>query len=427
MTHTFVIRYNDPMDSNNKKRLILLASAQSYRGGPFDIAAKKLGVEIIFGQDVPLPLQNDASPGLRLDYRDIKQATKTILKFAKKYPIDGILGLDDSGTLIAASTYEALGIPHNSIESALAARDKHIMRKCFLKSNIPSPPFEHHFLNEDIEKLSHEVSYPCVIKPTTLSGSRGVMRANSPQEFIQRINRLRPILANERCDEFLIEEFIPGQEYAIEGIMDNGKLIVLALFDKPDPLDGPFFEETIYVTPSRLPQETQQEIIDTAENAAKSLGLMRGPIHAEIRFNDKGPWMVEIAGRSIGGLCSQTLHFKTKTTLEELILRQLLDLDLSNASRKTGADGVMMIPIPEAGLLKRISGIEEAKSIPFINDIEITARLNYSLVPLPEGNAYLGFIFASARTPEEVESALRKAYQSLKIEVAPEIKLIHSN
>lgn len=411
------------MDQPTDKRLILLASANSYRSKSFDNAAKKLGVEIIYGQDIPLPMQNAKSVDLALDYRDIKHSTKKILNYVKEYPIQGILGLDDSGTLIAASASEKLNIPHNSVDSALAARDKHIMRQCFEKHNVPSPNFFHHNINENIEVLSNTINYPCVIKPTSLSGSRGVMRANSPEEFISSVDRLRPILEKERCDEFLVEDYIPGVEVALEGLLDNGRLIILALFDKPDPLEGPFFEETLYVTPSRLSEEVQQSIVDTAEKAAHSLGLVHGPVHAELRYNENGPWMVEIAGRSIGGLCSQSLRFNTQQTLEELILRQITGMDLSGAQRTKGADGVMMIPIAESGLLRNISGIEDAEKTDHITNIEFTARLNYSLLSLPEGDSYLGFIFSSADTPEQVEQALRAAYSKLKFEITPEISL----
>lgn len=411
------------MSDNHPNRLILLASSQTYRNSPFQKAAKKLGLDLVLGDDIPLPMLENSNSTLALDYRDIKKSTQLIKDYVKNKPVGAILGLDDSGTLIAASASAELGLNHNSYDSAMAARDKHIMRQCFAENNLPSPNFEHHHISEDLAALADDVNYPCVIKPTTLSGSKGVMRANDPEEFLIRVDRLKKILDGDRCDEFLIEDYIPGVEVALEGLLDDGNLLVLALFDKPEPLEGPFFEESVYITPSRLTQEAQDEIIETTIKAAKALGLSQGPIHAELRYNAEGAWLLEVAARSIGGLCSQTLRFDTEATLEELILRQAFKMDLSAAKRTSGADGVMMIPIPTHGLLKDIKGLDEAKEVANIDDIEITAPFNYPLLPLPEGNSYLGFIFASGETTEEVEEALHKAHGLLKFKIMPEIKL----
>lgn len=208
--------------------------------------------------------------------------------------------------------------------------------------------------------------------------------------------------------------------------MDAGKLHVLALFDKPDPLEGPFFEETIYVTPSRLPKKTQDEITKVTEKGAAALGMVSGPVHAELRINERGPWMVEMAGRSIGGLCSQSLHFTMDMTLEELILRQAFGMDFTSATQQNKAEGVMMIPIQEAGLLKSVEGVEKAAAVDLITGVKITAPLNHSLVPLPEGNSYLGFIFASGEHPAQVEAAIREAHGHLRFEIMPELQMLKS-
>lgn len=250
------------------------------------------------------------------------------------------------------------------------------------------------------------------------------MRADNPQELIGRIGRLKEILSADRCDEFLVEDYIPGIEIALEGIMDKSELHVLAMFDKPDPLDGPFFEETIYVTPSRLSDQAQEQVIEATRLGAQALGLRNGPAHAELRVNDAGAWLVEIASRSIGGMCSESLHFKMDMTLEELILRQAFGMEISGARLQGGAEGVMMIPIPRAGILRGVWGVEDAKAVPGVSKVEITASLNHSLVPLPEGNSYLGFIFASGIKPEEVEEALREANSRLRFEIVEEIKLV---
>jgi biotin carboxylase len=274
--------------------------------------------------------------------------------------------------------------------------------------------------------IGAQVTYPCVVKPVNLNGSRGVMRADSPEELSMAVSRLTKLVAPDkgRPRPFLVEGFIPGFEVALEGILENSRLRVLALFDKPDPLDGPFFEETIYVTPSRLPPAIQTEIVEATAAGARALGLHTGPVHGELRVNEEGAWIVEIAGRSIGGLCSQVLRFGVDASLEELIIRQAVGLPLGETARPDRAAGVMMIPIPQAGLLRGISGLEEAAAVPLIDSIEITARLNYPLTPLPEGDSYLGFIFARGETPGAVETALRAAHSRLSFEISPLLALL---
>ena len=324
--------------------------------------------------------------------------------------------------------------------------------------------------------VAAQAPYPCVVKPLNLNGSRGVMRADSPEELIAAIARLTRLIApgsqapspqpspagrggaepspqpsaagRGRPDPlpnplpegegagtrspapqpppapYLIEAYIPGVEVALEGLLDDGRLRVLALFDKPDPLDGPFFEETIYVTPSRLPAATQAAIAQATADAARALGLRVGPVHAELRVNDAGPWIVEVAGRSIGGLCSQVLRFGVDASLEELILRQAVGLPLGDVGRRDRAAGVMMIPIPAAGLMRKVDGVEAAAAVPLVTAVEITAPLHYPLTPLPEGDSYLGFIFARGETPAAVEAALRAAHSELKFTIEPLLPVV---
>jgi biotin carboxylase len=277
-----------------------------------------------------------------------------------------------------------------------------------------------------LHALAREISYPCVVKPLRLNGSRGVIRADDPAQFVAAAQRLARLLHNIEGagpHPFLVEDFIPGFEVALEGLIDNGRLQVLALFDKPDPLDGPFFEETIYVTPSRLPRAVQEAIFTTAAQAAAALGLRTGPLHAELRVNERGPWMVELAGRSIGGQCSQTLQFGSDASLEDLILRKACGLPIASLSQAGKAGGVMMIPIEQEGILRSVHGLAEAQAVPGITGIEITAPLHYALVPLPEGDAYLGFIFARGEIPAEVETALRAAHAQLRFNVVPAVVL----
>lgn len=411
-------------EKNGSSCVLLLMKANTYRAADFLQAAETLGIDVVRVVDMPKTLAQAGDDYLGVDFSDPEAATERLVAFARERPVQAILSVDDSGSLLAARASAALGLPHNAPQAAEAARDKYRMRALMAEAGIPVPTFRRFSTADDPQQVAQEVNFPCVVKPLRLSGSQGVMRADDPQQLIAAIERLTRLLqslydASEPLP-YLVEDYLPGVEVALEGMLDNGQLQVLALFDKPDPLEGPFFEETVYVTPSRLPAETQEAIAQATADAARALGLQRGPVHAELRVNDKGPWLLEIAGRSIGGLCSRTLRFGVETSLETLILRQAVGLppgNLNDPEGKQQARGVMMIPIPGAGLLKAVHGVEEAEAVPGVSEIEITAPLNNMLKPLPEGESYLGFIFARADTPEEVEAALREAHGGLRFDI----------
>lgn len=410
------------MTNTEPKRVILLMRTSTYRGQAFYQAAQRLGIEIIPGIDMHPELADYWRVQLALQFDQPDRAVETIIAFARQQPVRAVLPVDDSGSIIAARASEALGLTHNSTESALAARNKYYMRRLFAAGGVPSPKFQRFELADDPAQIAGQVGYPCVLKPLLLSGSRGVIRANTPAEFVDAFGWLRRYLGSMSREpgstQILAEDFIPGFEVALEGLIHRGRLRVLALFDKPDPLDGPFFEETIYVTPSRLPARAQKAIAACAEQAAAALGLRHGPVHAELRVNNSGPWLVEMAGRSIGGLCSQTLNFGLEgVSLEELILRQAVGLDIDSFAREPQARGVMMIPIPGEGIFKGVSGLEAARATPGVASVEITARVNYPIKPLPAGDSYLGFIFAKGEEPAQVEAALRQAHRQLVFKI----------
>ena len=415
---------------DEQKRVLLLMSPATYRAGAFLGAAKKLNLAVVVGVDLPETLSEYWHVPLGLDFADPQKSVETIVEYAREHPLAAILSVDDSATELAARASAALGLAHNSPQAAVAARDKLLMRTLMSRGGAPCPVFRPFYLRDDPAWIAAQVEYPCVLKPLRLSGSRGVIRVDTPEEFMAAFRRLKGILLGEgyREDEtaFLVEDFIPGFEVALEGLLTHGELRVLALFDKPDPLDGPFFEETIYVTPSRLPEATQEAIARCVSIAAASLGLQEGPVHAELRVNEQGPWMLEMAGRSIGGLCSTVLEFGSGMCLEELILRHATGQEIVSVERESGAAGVMMIPIPSAGILKGVYGVEEASRVPLVTGVEITARLNYPLVPLPEGASYLGFIFARGETPDEVEAAIRQAHGKLRFEIRREIPVLRA-
>lgn len=390
-------------------------------------AAARLALDAVQAIDTPQALASCSSLPLRLDFTEPESTIAAITAAAAERPIDAVLSLDDSATLLAARASQALGLPHNDPDAALAARDKWVMREALRRGGVPVPDYRRYSLDTDPERVAGEVPFPVVVKPTRLSGSRGVIRADTTMEFVQAWRRTQQIVLRDGEDlekgELLVERYLPGIEVALEGLLTAGELQTLALFDKPDPLEGPFFEETIYVTPSRLPEATQTAIAARTAEAAAALGLREGPVHAELRVNDDGVWLIEMAGRSIGGLCSTILEFGTGISLEELILRHAVRMPLPSTERSGGAAGVMMIPIPKGGMLRHVSGLDSARNVPGITGLEITAPLNQPLTPLPEGASYLGFIFARAKTPQAAESALREAHGRIDFRIEPTIKL----
>lgn len=410
------------------RRIMLLTTPTSYRTPAFLRAAERLGIDVLLITDMPEPLRRSHPSRYAVDFSRPEEAAKELAQLAGDYPVRAVVPVDDAGTILAALVAHRLGLPHNDPDAALAARDKWVMRQRLAAAGIPAPAARAFPALTPARILASQVTFPSVVKPTRLSGSRGVIRVDDQQQLEQALDRVRAILATDGFDlattPIVIEPFVPGFEVAVEGLLTDGELTVLAIFDKPDPLDGPYFEETIYVTPSRLSASVQQAIGRVTADAARALGLRTGPIHAELRVNEAGPWVIEIAGRSIGGLCSTILEFGTGMTLEELILAHAVGDRVESASRRPGAVGVMMIPIPHRGIFKGVDGIDRALAVPGITGIEITAKRNHRIVPLPEGASYLGFIFARGDTPDEVETALRIAHANLTIRIAPELPTI---
>jgi biotin carboxylase len=407
-------------------RLLLLLPTTTYRTEAFIDAATRLGVELVCASERPSTLE-ELSPGslVTLDFADPLGSAETIARFAQSRPIDAVVGVDDLTTVTAAAISQRLGLKANALPAVTTARDKHAMRRCVAEAGVPVPRFRLVELADDPASAARQVEYPCVLKPLMLSASRGVIRANDPREFVVAFERIAAILARPDAAPpagarraLLVEEFVPGREIALEGLLVGGSLHVLAIFDKPDPLDGPFFEETIYVTPSRLPASTHDRVAAVTRDACSALGLTEGPIHAELRVNDRGPFVLEVAARSIGGLCARTLTFGTGLSLEELILCHALGRPLESLERERRAAGVMMIPIPRAGRLVTASGVDDAKAVEDVEDVVITMHPGQEVVPLPEGWQYLGFIFARAETPAAVERALREAHARLRFDIA---------
>jgi biotin carboxylase len=410
------------------QRLLLLMTTTTYRAHAFLEAGRRLDVPVVVGSERPQALAAANPAGhLTLDFQAPDEASRTIVEFATQFPITGVVAADDDGVVLAARAAAALGLPHNPVEAVMAARNKYRMRQVLAEAGLRCPRFQRFSIDDDPAKMASQVDYPCVVKPLSLSASRGVIRTDDPAQFVAAFHRLIAILqrpdvalsAHRATCEILVEQFIPGAEVALEGLLTHGKLRMLTLFDKPDPLDGPFFEETLYVTPSRFPPATQDAIMACTAEVASALGLRHGPVHAELRVNDQGPWMLEIAPRSIGGLCSRTLRFGDGRALEELILRHAIGCDVEALEREQLAAGVMMIPIPQPGTLRQVAGQEDATQVAGIEDIRITIPVGQEVIPLPEGSRYLGFIFARGNTPADVESALREAHCRLHFTITP--------
>jgi biotin carboxylase len=413
-------------------RVLLLASTTSYRTDDFAAAARRLDVEPVLGTDRCHVLaeiwDREAFGGsLQVELRDVIDAAKTVVAEARERPIAAIVPTDDATAEVAALAARELGLPGNSPEAARTARNKRLMREALAREGVPCPPHQVFGEDEDPAEVARRVSYPCVLKPLLCSASRGVIRADDPESIVAAWKRLHALLqtpalravADPDGHRILVEGFAAGPEVAVEGLVRNGQLTVLAFFDKPDPLVGPFFEETIYVTPSRHPVPLQRAAAMVTQRAARAIGLGEGPIHAELRLTLDGPVVLEVAARSIGGLCARTLRFGLgDASLEEIVLRHALGLELGPLDRR-GAAGVMMIPIPKGGVFQSVAGVEDARAEPLVEDVAITAKEGQVLVPLPEGNAYLGFLFARGDNPDSVEQALRRAHAHLAFTITP--------
>jgi biotin carboxylase len=444
-------------------RLLLLMPTHTYRADDFLAAADRLGVEVVLGSDrchklEELGLVRTTRDSLVLDFLDPEASSRTIAGFAEAKRLDGVIAADDETTVIAALASEKLGLRHNPPAAARASRDKLRLRERLAAGGVRQPRFRDLPLGADPREAAREAArdpgFPCVLKPRFLSASRGVIRADDERSFAEAFARVARIVSDpetrahggEAAASLLVESFVPGGEVAVEGVLAGGELTVLALFDKPDPLDGPFFEETIYVTPSRLAPETQTAIRAETAKAAKALGLAEGPVHAELRIDERGgsrpasgrdrdpresiaaiadaPHVLEIAARSIGGLCSRTLRFGAGMSLEEVLIRHALSGKLELAPRELAAAGVMMLPIPVSGVFRGVDGIDDAKAVGGIEEITITALPGRDLQALPEGSSYLGFVIARAAGPAEVESALREAHRRLTVRIASSLKTV---
>lgn len=389
-----------------------------------------MGVEVVVASDQPQAMSGAmGGRALHVDL-DRPEATATaIVELAARMPLDAVVGVDDQGVLPTAVAAERLGLPHNPPAAAALTRDKAAMRGALARAGVAQPAYAVVGPGDDGAEAARGLGFPVVVKPTGLAASQGVIRANDPDAATLAVARVRAILEAEgrsATEPVLLERYVPGEEVAVEGLLSGGTLSVLAVFDKPDPLEGPYFEETIYVTPSRHPPEVTASVATVTAAACAALGLTEGPVHAELRLppGRRGAptpeaVLLEVAARSIGGLCSRTLSFGTGLSLEQVILAHALRLPPADLTPTTDAAGVMMLPIPASGVLRAVKGQEQARAVPGIVGLELSIAVGRTVQALPEGNRYLGFLLARGATPEEVEASLRAAHAKLEVTVEP--------
>jgi biotin carboxylase len=419
----------------SSKRLLILASKLGYQTRSFADAAGRLGADVVFGTDRCRKLDDPWGDGaLPLRFNEPEGAAEAIARLANRTPVDAVLALGDQPALAAAHAASRLGLGGNSVEAVRNCHTKLRQRDVLRAAGLPVPDFFAFRLDEPPAGVLPRVSFPCVVKPLVLAASQGVIRADDADGFTAAVGRIRallespPLTASHRTDldRLLVESYVPGSEVAVEGLLTRGRLRVLAIFDKPDALEGPFFEETIYVTPSRLPAAVQDAIRDCVARAAAALGLTDGPLHAEFRIREGRPWVLELQPRPIGGLCARALRFgPDRMGLEELLVRHALGFPGAEEEREADASGVMMIPVPRSGIFERVEGLEEAQATPAVTEIEITARQHDPVLAWPEGASYLGFIFARDEDPARVERTLREAHARLRFIFSAELPVEH--
>jgi len=421
------------------KRLLLFTSKLGYQTRSFEDAAKKLGVELVYVTDrchqLDDPWNDRAIP---VHFENAEAAVYSVMESVRGHEVSGVLAMGDRPAQAAAYVARGLGLQFHHPAAVEACRSKLRTREVLQAAGLPTPWFRTVGSKPTPEPSLLGITYPCVLKPLSLSASQGVIRANDRDEFVAAAARIARLLdtpdvraAREpNLDQILVEGYIPGREVAVEGLLADGELRILAIFDKPDPLEGPFFEETIYVTPSRLSEASRQAIERCARDAVRALGLAHGPVHAEFRLNEQGLWPIEVAPRPIGGLCARALRFRAPAdsdgiSLEELLLRHALEIPGHHLPRESRASGVMMIPVPASGVLEKVEGEDAARATPGVTELIITARLHDYIAAWPEGSSYLGFLFASAETASEAEQILRDAHAKLRFVLTPRLPVEH--
>lgn len=394
---------------------VVILPSSTYRAADFVEAADSLGLGLVVASENPPPIDM-GDRYLQIDCSDPMTAAEAIATLGERVGIDGIVAADDAGVMVAAHANAILGLGGNSPEAAGSTRNKLDMRRRFDAAEVDQPRFAALVPGESASDLAAEVGFPVVIKPLDRSASQGVIRVDRADDAESVALRIREIVGQDAT--LLVESYVAGVEIALEGMITNGRFSVLAVFDKPDTRSGPYFPETIFVTPSRHPEGILEKAERVADEAVRALGLTHGPAHIELKVDDTRATVIEVAARSIGGLCSRSLNFGLMgTTLESLILRNAMGMDISRLHREAAASGVLMIPTPGTGIVSTVNGVKETRSIDGITGLDLTITPGQNIAAPPEGDRYIGFVYARAKTPETVERALRKAMDKLEVQL----------
>ncbi len=407
-----------------KDKLLLITPSTSYRTGAFTQAARKLEVSLSVATDAQQVFaKRDAVRFLTLDPQDTTANLKLISRHVAEVPANAVLGVDEWSVMLAARASHTLGLCSPTPNAVAICHDKYQFRQTLHDKGLCSTPYRLLSTNDDPVSAAKHVAYPCVLKPRHLNASCGVIRANCHTQFVAAFNRIKTILQTAHTgsdalrQSILVERYVSGREFAVEGILDGGDLHLLAVFGKVGALEGPYFEENIYITPARINGNERQRIVNALRAALFAVGLDQGPLHAEVRLTSSRVHILEVAARSIGGRCGATLRFTHGHTLEELIIMQALKRGVQESTPVPGVHGVAMLPIRRSGRLQAINGLDAARAIPGVSGVNLDVSVDDHLRAPPEGNRYPGFVFAAGKAHAEVEHSLYKAIETIDLDV----------
>ena len=409
--------------NKSQAHILFIAPPQSYRIAPYLKAAKELDCDLTIASMGEYSLVSPIAEGIHIDFADHEAALARLKEHHQQHPFNAVIGGDDLAVELASRLANELGLAHNSPQASLLTRRKDLARAHLQQAGVAVPAHSLIDLTRPLAIQLEQLHYPCVLKPLAMSMSRGVIRVDNTEQAQQACARIESIiqeaLVEEEQQKILAEQYIDGEEIAYEGLLTNGELKTLLFFDKPEPLTGPYFEESYYITPSRQDKDIQQRVYEVVKAACDSYGLVTGPVHAELRVDEDGKvWVLEVAARTIGGECARLVELATEQSLEKLVLSNALS-QLHSLPELKGAAGVLMIPTTQAGVLRRVEGVMAAQNVEGIKEVVLSVREGHQLVPLPEGSSYLGFMYGLAETPEQVEQALREAHAKLNVVIAP--------
>ena len=382
-------------------KLLLVIPENSYKSNDFVLTAEKLGIDFLIITDSD-QVTSQFGDTVIIQNFDENISDETLIKLQK---ITHVLPVDHSGLKYAGYLVDLLGAKGNKLFAVEHSMNKFESRNTFNSiSNIKAKNMIAKSL-KDIESFT-EKHGTSVLKPNFGSASKSVLKINN---FNQSKDYIINLMNDCEDQEMIIEQYIEGTEYALEGNLINSNLNKITIFDKPIEYKEPYFEESIYITPSELPEELQNQIIKLIGNACKKIGLENGPVHVEFKILDENIFIIEINPRMIGGLCSKCLSFGLfKVSLEEITLHAFLYNELKPIELLSNYVGVLMLPTPKTGKFVSINQ-DELEKIDNVSTVEITVSQNSDLLEPPFGDKYLGFVFSQANEKALVINALMKA------------------